>query len=334
MRKILVTIISLVFTLFLAVGCAAPAAPASEAVSAPDAAFAPAADEGSLSKQYAPPAADAAAELPASEAPLDPETEEAQSVAGGGAIGTPRKVVKAVSYSIETMEYDKDKMFLEQRVATLGGYVEKSEMYGMSISEGGDGRQMQMVAWVPSDRYNSFLNEIEGNTGKIVSKNQSGQDVTQQYYDTEARVKTLKLQQERMEAILAKAEKLDDIIKLDKEITRIQTEVESLTETLRRLDNIVDMSRIDIVLTEKEPIKIFTTTETTLGERIGKGLSATLSGLIKFFEGFLVFIVAALPVLIILAIIAVIILLIIRRNNRKNRERRRLRDETKADTKE
>lgn len=77
--------------------------------------------------------------------------------------------------------------------APLGGYAESSNIQGQGISSGNTAmkRTANYVFRVPADKYTDFFSKMKG-YGVVTSEQSQGQDITDQYFDTDARLKSLK----------------------------------------------------------------------------------------------------------------------------------------------
>ncbi|MGI6168101.1 MAG: DUF4349 domain-containing protein [Christensenellales bacterium] len=252
-----------------------------------------------------------------------------ESAAQAARQASQRKIVFTANYEIETTQFDQDWAAIQGRIAELGGYIENSRMEGKPPEQRDDGRRVAMVsARIPVEHYEDFLRTADA-TGRVLSKEQTGEDITTQYFDTDAYVKSLRIQLERLEAILTDAQKLSDIIELEMEIARVRREIETNTTVLQQYDNLVSYSTVHISLYEVVELAEILPADQDLGTRIANGFYATMNGLLTFFEGFLVVLIAALPVLVILAVIAAVVLLIVRAC-RKRRRRKKQEAEEKA----
>jgi hypothetical protein len=159
-----------------------------------------------------------------------------------------------------------------------------------------------------------------GELGNVLSLNRRQEEITEAYYDTEARLTALKTQEERLLAIMEKAETLDDIIRLEDALSDVRYQIESLSGTMRRYDNLVEMATVEVSLREVESTTSVSGTPRTLGERIGQQFSESLRGLGRFCEGVLVFLIGNLPVLLVIAAVAVGGALVGRKLWRRKRE--------------
>ena len=242
--------------------------------------------------------------------------------AAGEALAIDRKIIKSAYLGIETLEFDKLNNNLQGKVAMMGGYIESSSTSGVPRAEKSSSpdRQAHYEIRIPSKKFEQFINEV-GELGNLITKEIGGEDVTGQYFDVQARIKSLTIQEERLLSILKKAELLQDIIELEGELARVRYDIENYTGTLKSLDSMVSLSRVSLDIYEVKEIKTDEPDPETLGDRIADAFKGSLKSLGKFFEGLTVFLVAALPYLAIIApIIWIVWALWVR--SRKNRNKR------------
>ena len=74
--------------------------------------------------------------------------------------------------------------------------------------------------------------------------------MSEAYYDTEGRLKTQKIKLERLQDLLSKAEKMEDIITLESAISETEWNIENLSGTLRRYDSKVDYATVHVTMQE------------------------------------------------------------------------------------
>lgn len=164
-----------------------------------------------------------------------------------------RKVVKTAQLSIETLDYEKSTSGFEKSVASFGGYIESSSVEGTRLGSSGSKRTATYTARVPADRLDEFLNDA-GSFGTVVKKSTGGEDVTQNYYDTDTRLKSLRTEQDRLLELMEKAEKIEDVITIEQRLTEVQTQIEQLTSELKRLDSLVSMATVTADISEVETV--------------------------------------------------------------------------------
>ena len=125
---------------------------------------------------------------------------------------------------------------------SLGGFV------GMLNSSGSDEqRQAQIVIRVPGPQFFAALDRIEA-LGEVRQRNVGTEDVTTDFIDLEARLKSSLREEESLLSLLSRTETISDIITLERELTRIRSEVERLQGQINFLQGRVDLATISVFL--------------------------------------------------------------------------------------
>jgi hypothetical protein len=227
----------------------------------------------------------------------------AQASAGAQA-GVERKIIRSAYLSMETTEFDRTVNEIIGRVNVYLGYIESSEIQGKPTYQGQvSNRRAHFEIRVPSKSFDSFIGDMV-ELGNVTSRQIRGEDITGQYLDVEARLKSLKLQEERLLTLLSKAEKLQDIIELERELSRVRYEIENYTGTLKQWDNMVQYSRVSVDVYEVREIKKEEPEPITWGDRIINGFIKSWESIGKLFADLVVFLVSAVPYLVVLAAVA------------------------------
>ncbi len=232
------------------------------------------------------------------------------------AVAENRKLIKNVELRMETTEFDASIGKIEASAGKFGGYVEGSSISGVSVQEdSSSARSASYTIRIPSNKLDDYLKEA-GTIGNIVSKQIMTEDVTSQYFDTEARLKSLKMQEERLLELLKQTGSLKDVIEIEKELAAVRYEIEGLTTTLKRYDSLVDYSTIRIELIE---VQSLTQNASTLGERIGATFKKSVTGISNGAQGLLVFVIGNSPVLLLLGAGGVAAVFVVRRIRRNKK---------------
>lgn len=234
-----------------------------------------------------------------------------------------RKIIKSAYLSVEILEFDRFINTINGKLNSLGGYVESSNVEGIPRNARGNTlRSAHFEIRIPREYFQQFITDV-GELGNLLTRQEDGKDITGQYFDTEARLKSLQIQEERLLTILEKAEKLQDIIELERELSSVRYEIENLTGTLKKWDSMVAYSRISLDVYEVKELKEEEPEELTWGQRIIKGFTQSLEQLADLSKNFVVFIASALPYLVILGVLGWIVWNLVRwhlnhrRNNKK-----------------
>jgi hypothetical protein len=228
-----------------------------------------------------------------------------------------RKLIRRVTMFVETLEFTSTLELISNEVISLGGYVETSEINGNKIKDTGT-RYAQLVLRIPSTKVDYFINLLDDNTN-VTSKAESTKDVTLDYVDTESHIKTLKIEQERLLALLEKADKLEDIITLEDRLSNVRYELEKYAATLRSYDNLVEFSTITLSISEV--IRITPQEDKGAWGRIGSGLKDTFYSISDGFVNFMVWFIVNLPYFILWGGIIFIGTLIALRINKKHQKK-------------
>ncbi|MCA8940998.1 MAG: DUF4349 domain-containing protein [Planctomycetes bacterium] len=121
---------------------------------------------------------------------------------------------------------------LEAETERLGGYL---------LSRRGS----TIVVRVPAAQFRSFVEFVKAR-GRVVDESMQAVDVTDQYRDLTIRLDNAKKARERLISLLDRAEKVEDILEIEKELTRLTTEIESMTAQRKALDERIAFSEISI----------------------------------------------------------------------------------------
>ncbi len=161
-----------------------------------------------------------------------------------------------------------------------------------------------IVIRVAREKFDVILSSIKG-LGTVLDDNLYTDDVTDRYFDTEARLRVLELEEEKLISYLKKIEDPETIFKYERRLTEIRQDIESLTGTLRKWDNLVDLSTITINLREKQPEKEEEEKEEKpYWKELADKFASSVKGTVRFLGNFIIFLAQALPVLFLLGIIA------------------------------
>lgn len=245
-----------------------------------------------------------------SKTPITPENIDASKL-------SIRKLIQRGYLDIQTKEFEKSIAALNEKVKVLGGYIENSTISGNRV-ENINNSQMRHANFslrIPTKHFNSFM---DGSSviGNVVTTSISGEDVTSQYFDTEARLKSLKLQEERLLELLKKSGTLKDVLEIEKELATVRYEIENLTGTLKRLDNLIDYSTVDVNLQEVDVLSLGNS-GSALGEKIKYKFINSTNNVIQILKSSIIGVIAFIPYLIIIIPILVIIRYLSKKSTKK-----------------
>jgi hypothetical protein len=195
-------------------------------------------------------------------------------------------------------------------VVAVGGYIENSEL--VNSNREGELRRANYQLRVPKNIFDQFILDLN-QYGNVSRSSIQGEDITGQYFDVDTRVKTLKAQEQRVLQLLAKAEKLEDIINIERELSYLRNEIEMLTGTLKNWDNMISYSKVVIDIYEVKSLAAIETGGTGLASRLKNGFISSIYNLGKVLAGILIFIVSVLPFVLVIVVVAIIVKAILKR---------------------
>lgn len=325
-KRNIASILSLVMVLALLAGCSSKAM-ANDAMME----SAPGASAGGMSY-------DKPTEMPApSPAPIAPSSPSldaeyvkgdlnygasSDTVGGNEAAQTERKLIKNANFTLETLEYDKTIQMIQELANRSGGYVQNSSVSGngANYKEGYSSRSANFTLRIPADRLGEFTSAL-AECGSITRSNEYVDEVTDTYYDVTARLETLRLQEDRLLAILEKATELKDVITLESALSDVRYQIERFQGQLRRLDDQISLSTVTIYVSEVYTYTPTYNTPKTLGERLSQNFQRGVEDLVDSFEYFLVWLARNVFNLVIWAVIIVLAVTFLRRRIRKLRRK-------------
>lgn len=169
------------------------------------------------------------------------------TVSSSDQVLTERMLIRTVSMSCETLNFTEVTTSIEQQVAALGGYIESKSFNGTGNT--GSLRTASYTIRVSSEALDQLIASI-GNTALVISNNESSEDVTLSYADTQARIESLRVEQETLNNLLAQADSLDIILQLQNELTNVRYQIESYESQLRVLENLSSFSTLNLYISE------------------------------------------------------------------------------------
>lgn len=228
--------------------------------------------------------------------------------------GLTPKIIKEATLVVNVTDVNETTAKIENMVKSAGGYIQDAHIWQHN------GRmQGQMTLKVPVAELEGFIPHLES-LGQLESKNVSGKNVTEEYYDTEARKKNLEQQEKRYLELLDKAKNVKDMLEIENELVRVRGEIESLQARLNVLDNLTDMATINIELRAPQGISPVVTLKEPFAERLKDGWTNGINGMISLVEGLVIFIVILIPYAPIIAIVGYVIYRIWRKKNGQDKE--------------
>lgn len=264
--------------------------------------------------------ADYAADV--AEAPMAAEAASGAMDNGGSAaditLPESRKWIITMHISAETDDLDALSGALNEKIGSLGGYVEDQNVYNGS-GTGRRYRSASLTVRIPADQADAFTQDV-GGLANLVSQSKSVEDVTLSYVATESRMKALETEETRLLELLSQAENMEDLLAIEDRLTEVRYELENVTSQKRLYDNQIDYATVYLSIDEVQeytPVE-----EPGVWERISKGFRDNLKGVGETIVNVLVWLISSLPSLVVLAVIAAVAVLVTRPLRRRRKAKK------------
>ena len=138
---------------------------------------------------------------------------------------------------------------------------------------------------VPAEQFADFCAQM-GTLCHVTWQDDSAENISEQYYDTQSRLETAQIKLARLQELLKKAENMEDIITIESAISETEYEIERLSGTVRHYDALVDYATVTLELSEVYRLSGTEDAPKSFGEKLGNaftdGLAAVREGLEDF----------------------------------------------------
>ncbi|MCL2438076.1 MAG: DUF4349 domain-containing protein [Coriobacteriia bacterium] len=247
--------------------------------------------------------------------PLPETSEDAEdsSPAPRGETEQNRMLIFFAEARLETKNFDQSKVGIESALSEAGGHTQDSELTG----DGSENnlRTYRAVLRVPQDKFEGF---VEGITeqGNLLSLSKTGDDVTDTFFDNEARIKILEAEEAELLEFMERAVDMSDLFEIRDRISEVRTDIERLRGQNLMTEDLAAMSTVTVTLTEVQTIT--PPAEEGFLARAGHTFTASLEAFGNFVQGIALVLIAVLPfALVFLGIPAVVLVVVLRRYKKK-----------------
>jgi hypothetical protein len=202
-------------------------------------------------------------------------------------------------------------------VKKFDAYVADSQLAGSS----GENRRGTWKIRVPVARFDEFINAAKG-LGEVIKVGTSSRDVSEEYYDVDARIRNKTKEEERLLQLLEERPgKLEDVIAIERELSRVREELERMQGRMRVLADLTSLTTVDLSIVE---IRDYEPPQApTLATRVRRAFEGSLYALQTTGEAVLLATVATGPWLPLAALIVSPTYLFVRRRRHQSKVERK-----------
>lgn len=193
-------------------------------------------------------------------------------VAASAAEAADRKIIRNANLTMEVSSTTDSQHRVASIAESHGGFVVTSESKQRDNSDPNKRTlDIKLVVRVPADRFGAALDAIRGLANNLREENVTGQDVTEEFINLEARIRTQKALELQFLEIMKQARKVEDALEVQRQIADVRTEIEKLEGRRRFLENRASLSTITVNL--EAPRQIVTVSTTGFGRSLRDAVS-------------------------------------------------------------
>ncbi|HKZ78006.1 MAG TPA: DUF4349 domain-containing protein [Pyrinomonadaceae bacterium] len=211
-----------------------------------------------------------------------------------------RKIISSAELSLEVVAPTTAQQKISSIAASLGGFVVTSESkQSESAEHSKEDPRITLVVRIPAMQFDSALNQIRGLANRVTQEKITGEDVTEEFIDLEARIKTQKALEEQFLQIMKQAAKVTDALEVQRQIAEVRTEIEKLEGRKRFLENRTSLSTITVGLQSPAAIAVNTS---SFGHSIREAVSTSIDLATEIVLLLIRFVIVMIPILILIVL--------------------------------
>ena len=187
----------------------------------------------SAAKPQSPGAAPSRAPSAAPESEMQPVSLQTAGGAQAAAEAFERKIIRNADITVELENPEGAKQRLSSIAESSGGFIVTSE----SQQRGDSGMHITVTMRVPAAQFGPAVDSIRSMGGRILQDKVTGQDVTEEYIDLQARIRTKQALEAQFLEIMKQAMSISDALEVQRQIAVVRTEIEQLEGRRSFLEN-------------------------------------------------------------------------------------------------
>lgn len=168
----------------------------------------------------------------------------------GSSMKTPTgtHVARTASLSLTVEDVARASASVRSAADRVGGYVSSEDS---RTDDGHRGDWAEITVTVPVDQLDATLTRL-ADVGEVTHRSSEAEDLTAQYTDTDARVRTMTRSVERLQDLIDASEDLDQVVTLERELSRREADLESMTAQQKSLEKRTTTAPITVSLTSTD----------------------------------------------------------------------------------
>jgi hypothetical protein len=201
------------------------------------------------------------------------EVDKANNIA---AAAIDRKIIRNAEMTLEVTSTRDAQHQVTSIIEANGGFVASSDAKQREHSDPAQRMiDIKLVTRVPSTQFQTAFDQIQKLSTNTPEENVSSQDVTEDFIDLEARIKTQKALELQFLEIMRQARNVEDALEVQRQIAEVRTDIEKLEGRKRFLENRSSLSTITVNLQTPKPVIVIS--KTGFGQSLQEAVSDSIS---------------------------------------------------------
>ena len=209
-----------------------------------------------------------------------------------------RKIIKNAELTLEVASPTDAQRAIASITESHNGFVVTSETKQTENADPAKRNlEVKLIARVPANQFDAAVTAIEKLATNVIHRTISGNDVTEEFIDLEARIRTQKALELQFMQILKQAGKIADALEVQRQIADVRTEIEKLEGRKRFLENRASLSTITVEI--KPPVVIAVST-TGFGRNLRESVSDSIDVASAIVLGLTRFVIVMIPIVVLI----------------------------------
>jgi hypothetical protein len=166
-----------------------------------------------------------------------------------------RKIIRNATLTVETERPSEGMRKVASLAEARGGFVVTSETRTATAADSVTPYEVVTVdVRVPAAQFDAFVGEVRGTGSRVVGEKITGQDVTEEFIDLEARLRTQRALEAQFLEIMKQARAVSDALEVQSELANVRSEIERHEGRRRFLENQTSLSTVKVTLQPPAPL--------------------------------------------------------------------------------
>lgn len=225
-----------------------------------------------------------------------------------------RKIITSGQVALTVKVYDSFYKALEQQLQQVGGYVSSLE----ATRDSGSVRWATITIRIPPSRTNLMVSWLR-EQGLIQSENIKAEDVSEEYYDIQARLANAKrLEARLLDMVQKNTGKLEDLILLEEKLGEVRENIEQMEGRIRNMDRLISLATLSLNVQVQNSTTI---APPTFASRAIHAWKDSLKALNEVSQSALLTLIAVLPWVLPVSLVAIVLMFVFKGIRRAFRTR-------------